>query len=149
MVGIAPKVNGYAGVVGDQFPVDGAYTDRQKLCIRYLREAFVMTKAMLIPGKTGREIDAPARAYFEKQGFSKYLVCPFVHTIGLHEAESPFFGPNSDDVLVPGMTVCIDVSFFGHPEFHGCRIETGYLITENGPVAFSDKMDAIHCNLSE
>jgi len=147
MVGIAPKVNGYAGVVGDQFPVDGTYTDRQKLCIRYLREAFVMTKAMLIPGKTGREIDAPARAYFEKLGFSKYLVCPFVHTIGLHEAESPFFGPNSDDVLVPGMAVCIDVSFFGHPEFHGCRIETGYLITANGAEPFSAKMDAVHCNL--
>ena len=106
-----------------------------------------MTKAMLIPGKTGREIDAPARAYFEKLGFSKYLVCPFVHTIGLHEAESPFFGPNSDDVLVPGMTVCIDVSFFGHPEFHGTRIETGYVITENGAQPLSEKMDAIHTNL--
>jgi Xaa-Pro aminopeptidase len=147
MIGLAPKVNGYAGVVGDLFPVDGAYTDRQKVCLKYLREAFVMTKAMLIPGKTGREIDAPARAYFEKLGFSKYLVCPFVHTIGLHEAESPFFGPNSDDVLVPGMTVCIDVSFFGHPEFHGTRIETGYVITENGAEPLSQKMDAIHCNL--
>ena len=147
MIGLAPKVNGYAGVVGDLFPVDGAYTDRQKICLKYLREAFVMTKAMLIPGKTGREIDAPARAYFEKLGFSKYLVCPFVHTIGLHEAESPFFGPNSDDVLVPGMTVCIDVSFFGHPEFHGTRIETGYVITENGAEPLSKKMDAIHCNL--
>jgi Xaa-Pro aminopeptidase len=147
MIGIAPKVNGYAGVVGDLFPVDGSYTDRQKICLKHLREAFVMTKAMLVPGKTGREIDAPARAYFEKLGFSKYLVCPFVHTIGLHEAESPFFGPNSDDVLVPGMAVCIDVSFFGHPEFHGTRIETGYAITEKGAVAFSEKMDAIHCNL--
>ncbi len=85
-----------------------------------------------MPGKIGTEIDAPARAYFEKHGFSKYLVCPFVHTIGLHEAEAPFFGPNSDDVLKPGMTVCVDVSFFGHPEFNGARIETGYEITDSG-----------------
>lgn len=145
MVGIAPKVSGYAGVVGDALPVSGSYTERQKLCMLRLKEAFRLTKAQLIPGKIGKEIDAPARAYFEKHGFSKYLVCPFVHTIGLHEAESPFFGPNSLDVLKPGMTVCVDVSFFGHPEFNGVRIETGYEITDSGPVPLSKKMDAVFC----
>jgi Xaa-Pro aminopeptidase len=145
MIGIAPKVRGYAGVVGDALPVNGSYTQRQQECIKYLKDAFRMTKDQLLPGKIGKEIDAPARAYFEKIGFSKYLVCPFVHTIGLHEAESPFFGPNSRDVLVPGMTVCVDVSFFGHPEFNGLRIETGYEITENGPLPLSAKMDAVLC----
>ncbi|MBO4344667.1 MAG: aminopeptidase P family protein [Victivallales bacterium] len=144
MIGIAPKVKGYAGVMGDYLPVSGEYTARQKECLKYLREAFCLTKEMLKPGLSGREIDAPARKYFDKLGFAKYLVCPFVHTIGLLEAEAPFFGPNSNDVLVPGMTVCVDVSFFGHPEFNGSRIETGYEITENGAVAFSAKMDALH-----
>ncbi|MEI8245749.1 MAG: Xaa-Pro peptidase family protein [Lentisphaerota bacterium] len=144
MIGLAPKVNGYAGVMGDALPVSGKYTARQKECIKYLREAFCLTKEQLVVGKTGREIDAPARAYFKKHKLSKYLVCPFVHTIGLHEAESPFFGPGSSDVLVPGMTVCVDVSFFGHPEFHGVRIETGYEITKKGAVPFSAKMDKIH-----
>ncbi len=147
MIGLAPKVNGYAGVMGDALPVSGEYTARQKECIKYLREAFCLTREQLIVGKTGREIDAPARAYFQKHGLSKYLVCPFVHTIGLHEAESPFFGPGSDDVLVPGMTVCVDVSFFGHPEFHGVRIETGYEITGKGAVPFSPMMDKIHTAL--
>jgi Xaa-Pro aminopeptidase len=68
---------------------------------------------------------------------------PFVHTIGINEAEAPFFGPRSLDVLKPGMTVCIDVSYFGHPEFHGVRIETGYEITEKGPVPMSPKMDRV------
>lgn len=143
MVGIAPKVNGYAGVVGNVISVDGEYTSRQRDCINYLKEAFRLTKEQLLPGRTGREIDAPARAYFEKHNLSKYLVCPFAHTIGLHEAESPFFGPNSEDILKPGMTVCVDVSFFGHPEFNGTRIETGYEITENGPVPLSKKMDSL------
>lgn len=145
MVGIAPKVSGYAGVVGNALPVDGVYSESQKLCMLRLKEAFRLTKAQLIPGKVGSEIDAPARAYFEKHGFSKYLVCPFVHTIGLHEAEAPFFGPQSRDVLKPGMTVCVDVSFFGHPEFNGVRIETGYEITDGGPVPMSEKMDAVFC----
>ena len=143
MIGIAPKVSGYAGVVGDSIPTGGRYSERQQVCMRHLKEAFQLTKAQLLPGKIGQEIDAPARAYFAKHGFSKYLVCPFAHTIGLHEAESPFFGPHSRDVLKPGMTVCIDVSFFGHPEFNGVRIETGYEITASGPVPLSRKMDEL------
>lgn len=142
MIGIAPKVSGYAGVVGDVLAVNGKYTSKQKECIKYLKEAFCLTKQALAVGKTGREIDAPARAYFKKADLSKYLVCPFVHTIGLHEAESPFFGPNSDDVLQPGMTVCVDISFFGHPEFNGARIETGYEISGKGILPLSQKMDA-------
>ncbi|MEC3879524.1 Xaa-Pro peptidase family protein [Parapedobacter sp. 10938] len=146
MVGISPKVNGYAGVVGDVIAADGNYTDRQKSCIQHLKQAFRLTKAQLVVGKTGREIDAPARAFFDQLELSPYLVCPFVHTIGLHEAESPFFGPQSNDVLQPGMMVCIDISFFGHPEFHGVRIETGYEITADGPVPLSPMMDALFLN---
>ena len=143
MIGLAPKVQGYAGVVGNVLPVSGEYTARQRECIGHLKEAFQLTRAQLVPGKLGREIDAPARAYFEKQDLAKHLVCPFAHTIGLHEAESPFFGPGSDDELAPGMTVCVDVSFFGHPEFHGTRIETGYEITEDGAVPLSEKLDTL------
>ena len=141
LIGLAPKVRGYAGVMGDTLPVSGRYTPSQEECIKYLKEAFQLTKAQLAPGKVGKEIDAPARAYFESLGLAKYLVCPFAHTIGLHEAESPFFGPGSEDVLKPEMAVCIDVSFFGHPEFNGTRIETGYEITEDGAVPFSEKLD--------
>lgn len=142
MVGIAPKVNGYAGVVGHTLPVSGQYTASQTELLEHLKGVFRLTKAQLTPGRMGCEIDAPGRAYYEKHGLLKYLVCPFAHTIGLHEAEAPFFGPHSHDVLKPGMAVCIDVSFFGHPEWNGARIETGYEITENGSVPFSEKMDA-------
>jgi len=143
MIGISPKVRGYAGCVGDLLPVSGEYTSRQRECVAWLKEAFVLTKEQLAPGKVGKEIDAPARAYFEQQGLSQYLVCPFAHTIGIHEAESPFFGPNSRDVLEPGMTVCVDISFFGHPEFNGTRIETGYEITDSGAKPLSPKMDGL------
>jgi len=144
MLGISPKCRGYAGVAGDTVVV-GRPTDAQRQCLRNLSKAFALTKAALLPGKKGREIDAPARGLYEELGWMKYLVCPFAHTIGLHEAEGPFFGPNSDDVLEPGMTVCIDVSFFGHPELNGARIETGYEITADGPVPFSPRMDRYLC----
>ncbi len=143
MIGLAPKISGYAGVFGDALPVSGEYTADQKECIKILREALRLTKGMLVPGNTGSQVDAPARALFKKHDVLKYLVCPFAHTIGLHEAEAPFFGPNSDDVIKPGMAICIDVSFFGHPTWYGTRIETGYEITEKGPVPFSPKMDKL------
>ncbi len=141
MVGIAPKVNGYAGVVGDMLPIGGGFSASQKACIEHLRAAFQLTKDALVPGRVGKQIDAPARAYFAKHGLSQYLVCPFVHTIGLHEAESPFFGPHSHDELKPGMAISIDISFFGHPEWNGARIETGYEVTAAGLVPFSPGMD--------
>lgn len=142
MIGIAPRVNGYAGTFGDTLPVSGKFTQRQKDLLNHMRETLRLTKAMLKPGMTGREIDVPGRKYYEKHDLAQYIVCPFAHSIGLMEAEAPFFGPNGDFVLVPGMAVMVDVSFFNHPELHGGRIETGYVITETGCEPLSPKMDA-------
>ena len=132
MLGIAPRVNGYAGTFGETLPVTGKYTQEQKEAINVLRKTLRATKAMLKPGVSGKEIDVPGRQIFKESGMLKYLVCPFAHTIGLMEAEGPFYGPGSDDILQPGMTLCVDVSFFGHPTLHGARIETGYVITADG-----------------
>lgn len=143
MLGIAPRVNGYAGTFGDTVPVSGVYTKRQKDLLNYMRETMRLTKSMLKPGVTGREIDVPGRKYYEKHGLERYIVCPFAHTIGLMEAEAPFFGPNGDFALEPGMTVMVDVSFFNHPELYGGRIETGYIITETGCIPMSPKMDEL------
>ncbi len=143
MLGLAPRWKGYAGVVGNTLPVSGKFTPAQEECMKHVKEAYYLTHEMLKPGKIGKELYAPAKAYFEKVGYSKYLVCPFVHTIGINEAEAPFYGPNSIDELKPGMTVCVDVSFFGHPEFNGVRIETGYEITEKGALPLCEEMDKI------
>ena len=140
MIGIAPRINGYAGTFGDTIPVNGEYTPRQKELLNHMREAFRLTHAMLKPGMTGREIDEPGRLYYEQHGLSQYIVCPFAHSMGLMEAEAPFFGPNGDFKLAPGMIVNIDVSFFGHPELHGGRIETGFVITEDGCEPLSPKL---------
>ncbi len=143
MLGISPRYKGYSGCFGHTLPVSGAYTPAQEECLKHMKEVMRLTRAMLVPGKCGKEIHAVGRAYFEKHGYLPYLVCPFAHTTGIMEAEAPFFGPNSIDVVEPGMTINVDVSFFGHPEFHGLRVETGYEITDKGPVPLSPKMDKI------
>lgn len=121
--------------------MSGEFTKEQRECIEHLQEAMFLAREQLKPGKVGKEIDAPVRTYFGRIGYSRYLVCPFVHSIGLSEAEQPFFGPHSIDVLEPEMTVCIDVSFFGHPDFYGARIETGYEITESGAIPLSEETE--------
>ena len=140
MIGIAPRINGYAGTFGDTIPVNGVYTQRQKDLLNHMRETFRLTYEMLKPGMRGIEIDEPGRKYYEKHGLTDYIVCPFAHSMGLMEAESPFFGPNGDFELKPGVIVNIDVSFFGHPELHGGRIETGFVITKDGCDPLSKKM---------
>jgi Xaa-Pro aminopeptidase len=141
LFGYSFRVNGYCCAVGDTLVVGGKPTARQKQILADLAEAFVRTRDALKVGATGKEIDAPARKLFQEKGYLKYLICPFCHTVGLYEAEAPFFGPRSSDVLEENMAVCIDVSLFNHPEFHGVRIETGYQITAKGPVPFSPAME--------
>ena len=143
MIGLSPRWNGYAGVVGDTLPVSGKLTQKQAEALGHLKEVFRLTKDKLRTGVVGKEIDAPGRDFFRKHDYMRYLVCPFAHTLGLNEAEAPFFGPNSTDELRPRMIVSIDVSFFGHPQLYGMRIETAYEITAQGPVALSPKMDAL------
>lgn len=143
MLGLAPRFMGYTGVFGHTLPVGGQYTPAQADAVKRMKEVLEMTRDRLLPGMTGRELDKFGRAHYEKHGLTRYIVCPFAHTIGLMEAEAPFFGPNSDVVIVPGMAVCVDISFFGHPALNGMRIETGYEITEKGPVPFSPKIDKI------
>lgn len=49
-------------------------------------------------------------------------------------------GMTGREIDVPGMTVMVDVSFFGHPDLYGGRIETGFVITDNGCLLLSPKM---------
>ena len=142
LLGIAPRYNGYAGVMGDTIPVSGEYTQAQKDCLNVIREVFRKTRDALRPGECGRTLDPIGSAIYAKHDWTRYIVCPFVHSVGLMEAERPFFGPNGTDILEPGSVVSIDISIFGHPVHHGVRVETGYLITETGYVPLSPEMDA-------
>ena len=142
MLGIAPRINGYAGTFGHTVPVNGKYTPEQEKCLKDMIEVMKATKEMLKIGNSGYQIDKAGRKLYDKGGYLKYLVCPFAHTMGLMEAEAPFFGPNSSDVLQKNMIVNIDVSFFGHPKFNGLRVETCYVITEHGAEPLCPEFEA-------
>ncbi len=132
MLGIAPRINGYAGTFGHTVPVNGEYTPEQKKCLKDMIEVMKLTKENLVIDNIGKDIHKKCSKLYEKGGYLEYIVCPFAHTMGLMEAEAPFFGPNSTDAIEKNMIINVDVSFFGHPTLHGLRVETCYVITENG-----------------
>jgi Xaa-Pro aminopeptidase len=146
MFSISPRYNGYASSVGDTAVVGGVATDAQKRLLSDMAQAFEIARAQLVVGRTGRQMDAPVREFLLGRSYAPYMLVPYIHTVGLFEAEGPFFGPRSEAVLQPNMTVCIDISLFGMPDLHGGRFETGYVITESGPQPLAPSIDDLILN---
>jgi Xaa-Pro aminopeptidase len=144
LTGLSARFEGYSSAAGFSVVVGGKPTKKQKDYIKLVAEVYVMSREMLKPGMVGRDNYKKMKKFLSDQGgYDRYIVCPFVHTVGLHEAEAPFFGPNSDDVLQENMTVCIDSSLWGHPTLNGVRVESGFLITNNGHKPLSPYMDKL------
>jgi Xaa-Pro aminopeptidase len=143
MFSVAPMMQGYNSSVGDTVVVGDAASEGQKRLLSDMANAFEIARAQLKVGRTGKEMDAPVREFLLGKGYAPYMLVPYIHTIGLYEAEGPFFGPRSKDVLRPNMTVCIDISLFGMPDMHGARYETGFVIREDGPEPFAPDIDEL------
>ena len=141
LLGLSARYRGYNSSAGLS-KVVGSPSKKQKEAIKIVAEAYVMCREMLKPGMVGKENYRIIKKFFEdKGGYARHIICPFVHTIGLLEAEAPFFGPNSEDIVTENMAVSIDVSLWNVPDVHGVRVETGFRITDRGYVPFSPYMD--------
>jgi Xaa-Pro aminopeptidase len=143
LVGFSPKHRGYAAGACCTFAVNHPPAPEQRRFLSHLAEALCRTRDALRPGLRGREIDSIPRSFLTGLGYGPYLTMGIVHTVGLNEYERPFFGPTSDEVLQPNMTVCIDVSMFGHPVFYGSRVEAGYVIRETGAEPLSPALEEL------
>lgn len=142
LTGLNCKYHGYAAAVAHPFVVDSEPTVRQAEIMKMGLEAHERAIAALRPGATGKQIDAAARHFLTEHGLGQYHLWGSCHTIGLNEYEEPFFGPNCEDVLQPNMTVCVDITLIGHPDFPGLRYEEALHITEDGPRPLSEYMVA-------
>jgi Xaa-Pro aminopeptidase len=143
MFSISPRCGGYASSVGDTTVVGGAGTEAQRRVLGDMAQAFKIAREQLAPGRNGKQMDAPVREFLLGRGYAPYMLVPYVHTVGLYEAEGPFFGPRSDAVLQPNMTVCVDISLFGMADVPGARFETGYVITEAGAQPLAADIDEL------
>jgi len=143
LLGFGPKLRGYSAGTCISIPVDTSPDPKQLQFLVDLADALELTRDALKPGIVGSEIDKIPRQFLTKKGYGDYLAMGFVHTVGLNEFELPFFGPNSQDYLEENLTVCIDISLFGHPLYHGVRHEAGFVIRPDGAESLSEDLEGL------
>ncbi len=85
----------------------------------------------VIPGRTGKEVDAVARKLIEEAGYGEYFGHGLGHSVGLAIHEGPNLNKREDRVLEPGMVVTVEPGIY-IPGWGGVRIEDIVLVTEKG-----------------
>jgi Xaa-Pro aminopeptidase len=69
--------------------------------------------------------------YFASHGVGEHFTHSLGHGIGLETHEAPSLGPNSQDVLEPGMVITIEPGLY-YPKWGGVRWEYMVLVTQQG-----------------
>ncbi|MGB3717035.1 MAG: Xaa-Pro peptidase family protein, partial [Candidatus Promineifilaceae bacterium] len=121
---------GYYSDISVTFPANGRFTPRQRELYAIVLEAQKKAIATMKPGSSQLESHKAVYEHFEKHGFSKYGYGTCGHPVGLniHDANG-----DPDKLYEPGVVVVIEPFLVIPEENTGIRIESGVLITENGP----------------
>lgn len=130
MCALAVQYEGYVATCEVPFAV-GGYSAQTRRVLDVLIRASAAGIRELRPGNPMKNFVCAVRNVFRREGLSEYDVYPPLHGIGCAEAESPYPNENTEAVFEPGMTCNTDISLFGLSG-GSCRIEEGFVITEDG-----------------
>lgn len=83
------------------------------------------------PGVKIAEIDASARQYIAKRGYSGFFTHNLGHGVGLQVHEEPHISANEESILKPGMVFTLEPAIYLPGRF-GIRIEDMILVTKKG-----------------
>lgn len=130
-IDLGAVVDGYCSDLTRTFAA-GAVGPRQRDLFELALQALDGAARAARPGVSGGEVDAAARDVFGRAG---YVGDAFPHLtghgIGLEVHEPPILAPRSDDVLSPGMVVCLEPGVYD-VEIGGMRTEDMFLVTLSG-----------------
>ncbi|MGD9909035.1 MAG: aminopeptidase P family protein [Candidatus Izemoplasmatales bacterium] len=139
--------NNYASDISRTFPVNGKFTDRQKVLYEIVLKANKDSIAFVKPGITWQELNAYAKNILatecQKIGLIKEL--SEIDKYYYHNV-SHFLGLDVHDVgmylepLVPGLVLTIEPGLYVEEEGIGIRIEDNVLVTENGRINLSESI---------
>ena len=127
---------GYNGVVSTPVVV-GKVPDDICDTVKKAHEVLHELADKMKPGVTSIELIEYYHKFLDnKGGYAMYSPYGAVHSIGLIECESPFFGPYVPTLMEERMTVAIDVYIKGL-SWGSFRIEDTFVIRKNGAEMFT------------
>lgn len=121
---------GYCSDITTTFPANGRFNPRQKDLYAAVLEAQKKAIAAMQPGATQRDAHKAVYDVFEAHDLAQYHYGTAGHPVGLniHDTVS-----DPDRPLEPGVVLVIEPWLSMPDEGIGIRIESGVLITEDGP----------------
>lgn len=130
---VGAKVDGYCSDISRTVVAGGLELadDKFKEIYGLTRQAQLKAMAGIRPGMTGGEADAIARKVIADGGFGERFGHSLGHGVGLATHEDPGVGPNSPDLLQPGMVFTIEPGIY-LPGWGGVRLEDMMLLGEDG-----------------
>ncbi|MCL2375936.1 MAG: aminopeptidase P N-terminal domain-containing protein [Defluviitaleaceae bacterium] len=130
----------YSADVSRTFPVNGKFTDRQKLLYNIVLGGLKLCLDMIKPGVVFGKLQESLQAYYveeltkiglisDKEELGKYYFHGVAHMLGL---ETHDVGSNKDLVMAPGMVFTVEPGLYIAEEGIGIRIEDNVVVTETG-----------------
>ena len=122
--------DGYYSDISVTFPANGQFTPRQRELYSIVLEAQNIAIATMTPGSSQLESHKAVYDHFKKYGLDQYNYGTCGHPVGLniHDATG-----DQDKPYEPGVVVVIEPFLVIPEEGIGIRIESGVLVTDNGP----------------
>ena len=133
---VAPRYEGYHAAIG-RLVLVGDPDRRSRVALEVAITAQTACAGRLRPGVEGRAVEAEGRRIVDEAGLGEAFLYSGLHSVGVIEFEPPIFGPSSPALLQPDMVISIDVPMF-NTDWGGLRVESGYLITQDG----SERLDS-------
>jgi len=126
------KLEGYCSDCTRTFATGAEISRRAREVYALVREAQELGLQAVRAGKTGREVDAVARAVIEQAGHGEHFGHGLGHGVGLDVHEAPRLSRTAGELpLRPGNVVTIEPGVYLPGEL-GVRIEDLVIVTEDG-----------------
>ena len=130
IIDIFPIVNGYRADFTATLAVSPNVSDNQRRLDTAVHEAMSAAESLLKPGTIAGDVYRAVRGALDAHGFAAHFPHHAGHGLGLDHPESPYFVPESTEVLQVGDVVTIEPGAYG--EDFAARIENNFLITDTG-----------------
>jgi Xaa-Pro aminopeptidase len=139
LLDLGAQWNYYNGDISRTFPVNGKFTERQKLIYNIVLKAQAETIKIIKPGIPFKDLNLTTRKVFleelgkiglvkDDKELSNYYFHNVSHYLGLdtHDVGS------REAILTPGMVLTVEPGLYIEEESIGIRIEDNVVVTESG-----------------